>query len=246
VSPSRKELRRLGEQTRGLLDDLESGRQDLLSVPDLNRALRQLLRNQAAILEVLTSAGLGAGPEPTAKPDETATAERSSPRITLREKVGEKREEPQAPRHDLKPLEIVEELEERVERDPAQTESQAPEEVDAGGQEVGVPSRSKTVEVLKEEREVTGAVARTFVEEFDNRDKDYDKGLAKLNRWVAGRGGTPFQWRGDRAYLNAYVGGPNALRNYEEQLRERLGFGRRLGRLVVPGLDGEIVVYERT
>jgi hypothetical protein len=84
-----------------------------------------------------------------------------------------------------------------------------------------------------------------LVELFDNRDKDYEKGLDKLNRWTAGGAGTPFQLRGDRAYLNLDATGPESARNYEEQLMTRMGFSRRLGRLQVPGLTGVIVVYER-
>ena len=68
----------------------------------------------------------------------------------------------------------------------------------------------------------------------------------ELNRWIGGgQAGTPFQWRGDRAYLNLSGAGPAGVRKYEEQLMNRMGFSRRLGRLAVSELTGEIVVYER-
>ena len=98
---------------------------------------------------------------------------------------------------------------------------------------------------LGEARVVPFYVARGFVEAFDNRDKDFDKGLEKLNRWVSGSGGTPIQYRADRAYLNVHAGSAHSVKNYEVQLMERMGFSRRLGRLEVEGLDGEVVVYER-
>jgi hypothetical protein len=104
---------------------------------------------------------------------------------------------------------------------------------------------SMAEQVLQESRTLPGSLARVVVEEFDNRDKSYEKGLDKLNRWVAGGAGTPFQWRGDRAYLNVNGAGPQSVKNYEEQLMSRMGFSRRLGRLVVPGLQGEIIIYER-
>jgi hypothetical protein len=107
-------------------------------------------------------------------------------------------------------------------------------------------SKSLAEAILNETRELGPSIARLFVEEFDNRDKIYDKGLEKLNRWIGGgQQGTPFQWRGDRAYLNHTGARPAGVRKYEEQLMKRMGFSRRLGLLAVPDLRGEIVVYER-
>ncbi|MBL4844841.1 MAG: hypothetical protein JKY65_04875 [Planctomycetes bacterium] len=95
------------------------------------------------------------------------------------------------------------------------------------------------------EEKVSESQSRRFVEFFDHRDQDFAKGLEKLNRWTDGQGGTPFQVREDVAFLNVGCSEGGAQR-YEKNLMGRMGFNRRLGRLAISGLQGEIVVYERS
>jgi hypothetical protein len=201
-------LERLAERTRELLEDMDRARPELLSIAELNRAMRQLLANQAALLETLARRDLS----------ESQAAARPQIKVTPTLIQPEDTSTPPTEAPGLEAEEVTDEGE--------------------GGE------RSETV--LGPIKTVPGYVARQFIEQFDNRDKDYDKGLEKMNRWIAaGTSGTPFQWRGDRAYLNLNGAGSTSARNYQEQLMTRMGFSRRVGRLEVPGLDGEVVVYER-
>lgn len=211
----RDRLQRLFRVTRELVEDLDGGRPELLSVSDLNRALRQVLRNQVAILDALAAL---AAPEPAApsassSPGEVVAVRTFSADAELAPRNGHGR---------------------RAE----------PEEQGGGAPAAGGGSRAGVL--VGETRELDPHLARVCVEQFDNRDQSYERGLEKLNRWTSGgTGGTPYQWRGDRAYLNLTEASPTGAKTYEEQLTQRMGFSRRLGRLVVPGLLGEIVVYER-
>ncbi|HZV01017.1 MAG TPA: hypothetical protein VFF73_30155 [Planctomycetota bacterium] len=92
--------------------------------------------------------------------------------------------------------------------------------------------------------EVDGDRARAIVEEFDNRDHMFDRGLEKLNSWIAGgRGALPFQKRENHAYLNRTANSEAMIARIETELMSREGFTVRLGRLKVDGLEGEILVY---
>lgn len=243
-----EELRTLSQRTRSLLEDLDGTRQDVLSVADLNRALRQVLKNQVAILDSLVGDQGDPNARTTAQP--RAAVNGTSPRITLRQKDAEQATE--APASSRPPLTDDEP------DDPKKRDLTGVDRLETGElkQMLGplgeVPDQpelqqgSLALRVLNEDRELASYEARSFVEAFDNRDKDYAKGLEKLNRWVnGGQSGTPFQWRGDRAYLNLNGAAAEGVRRYEQQLMKRMGFSRRLGRLVVPDLKGDIVVYER-
>lgn len=184
-------LRALAERSESLLADLASTRDDVLAPVDLNRMLRQVLTNQAALLRRMAG---GAPSSPTA-------AETSAPRGAA---LGDEAEE-SAPAEPLSKAEVF----------------------------LGV-------------KEAMGEIrSRACVAAFDHRDRDFDSGLEKLNRWTEGNGGTPFQVREDVAYLNVGSSADSAKR-YEKNLMERMGFNRRLGRLAISGLSGEIVVYERS
>lgn len=316
AGPDRAEaLLRLASRSRELIDDLDGSRPELLSPPDLNRALKQILRNEVAILEFLSSvatpgAGLhsrpahrptgavppgtgaappGGGPRnglaPQARPGGRSSiavrprppAERPSPYKPSPykpapgegddgpddevEEVGawSRPDEPVPPVEPVPPLGPVNGAAPRngAAHAPEAPEPAAPTFAPAPAPEAAAeavaspapaaadPAVSLAESLLQETRTLPGSLARVVVELFDNRDKDYTKGLDKLNRWVSGGAGTPFQWRGERAYLNLNGAGKAAVKNYEEQLMTRMGFSKRLGRLVVPGLLGEIVVYER-
>lgn len=174
-------LRVLAERSESLLADLSSTRDDVLAPVDLNRMLRQVLTNQAALLRTLAGGDLSA--------------------------LGSS---------------------EQVAEEPAPAAPPSNAEVFLGVKNAVVESRT-----------------RVYVAAFDHRDQDFDAGLEKLNRWTEGNGGTPFQVREDVAYLNVGSSAESAQR-YEKNLMERMGFNRRLGRLTVSGLSGEIVVYERS
>ncbi len=93
---------------------------------------------------------------------------------------------------------------------------------------------------------VSGVKARAIVEEFDNRDHTFERGLEKLNSWVAGgKGALPFQKRDIHAYINRSASSEAMIARVESELMGREGFIRRLGRLQVDGLQGDILVYER-
>lgn len=218
----RQRLRRLFRNTRDLLEEMETSRQDLLSVVELNRALKQVLTNQAAILEALAAAP--ASPEVKVSPVEASRVDAVAGALDVA-----------AAHRNGNGAVVVRAKAEAV-------ESASDRESDASEPERDGP---RAVQVLGEEREVDRGAAFLYVEAFDNRDQSFDRGLEKLNAWISGGGGTPYQWRGDRAYLNVSVASPAGLLAYEEQLMNRMGFSRRIGRLVVPGLVGEIVVYER-
>lgn len=173
-------LRVLAERSESLLTDLSSTRDDVLAPVDLNRMLRQVLTNQAALLRAMAGGlpSVAASPEPGAgEPVPAAPPSNAEAFLGVKEAVSEIR-------------------------------------------------------------------TRACVAAFDHRDQDFDSGLEKLNRWTEGNGGTPFQVREDVAYLNVGSSAESAQR-YEKNLMERMGFNRRLGRLAISGLLGEIVVYER-
>ncbi len=262
----REQLRRLAERSRALLDELDLQRQDVLSVTELNRTLRQVLRNQVALLEAVAEPGraltIRAQPRPAeaaepaaAGPGESAARARPCAPFTaspaLDEDEGLEHGEAPRPAREVAPAPGAE-LSGAAQRPHGARNGSlngSTQAAPAGGEPAGDASadggESLAVRLLDERRHVPAGLARVLIEVFDNRDNDYAKGLDKMNRWVAGGAGTPFQWRGDRAYLNLNGVGPQAVKGYEEQLMVRMGFSRRLGRLVVPGLDGEIVVYER-
>ena len=182
-------LRALAERSESLLADLSSTRDDVLAPVDLNRMLRQVLTNQAALLRTMAGGDFSD--------------------LTL------------APQGDLASA-------------GEETEEPAP---------AGLPNNAEAFLGVKE---ALGEIqSRACVAAFDHRDRDFNSGLEKLNRWTEGNGGTPFQVREDVAYLNVGSSAESALR-YEKNLMERMGFNRRLGRLAISGLSGEIVVYERS
>ncbi len=217
----------------------------------------QILRNQAAILDGLVNGSVAArdaqlenssvNTRHMVRTDSNGTGAKA-PVISLRPKDvtpeadadaegGEPAPRPASP--------TVDDRDDPRDRDLSQVSSVEPKELESM---LGDIDGSKTLAeaILNEKRELGPSVARIFIAEFDNRDKIYEKGLEKLNRWIGGgQSGTPFQWRGDRAYLNLSGAGPVGVRKYEEQLMKRMGFSRRLGRLAVSDLSGEIVVYER-
>jgi len=93
---------------------------------------------------------------------------------------------------------------------------------------------------------VEGDHARAIVEEFDNRDHIFERGLEKLNSWLGGgRGALPFQKRDHHAYLNRSANSEAMIARIENELMGREGFTRRLGKLKVDGLSGDILVYEK-
>lgn len=188
------------QRSRALLEDLSAARDDVLAPVDLNRILRLLLSNQAALLaalaegagQVADGAEVPLAAEPAASLSEGASSQGS----------------------------------------PLASEPTSALPASLAEQYLGVRDA------------VSGGMARIYVEAFDHRDNDFEKGLDKLNRWTEGTGGTPFQVREDRAYLNLGSSAESAQR-YEKNLMERMGFSRRIGRLVISGLEGEVVVYER-
>lgn len=189
----------LAAETRALVQRLESNLRanpERLSIASFNQAVARTLRNQVAILEVLSRL-IGAGRE-------------GGTRAPV-------------------PADAVADGSDDVDVTPDQ-----PIRIPAPAPAPGAPAP-----------QVAGFPARTFVEAFDNRDRSFDRGLEKLNLWVGGGGGTPFQYRGTRAYLNVSGLGPDNVLRFEELLMERMGFSIRLGRLVIDGLRGEIVVYEK-
>lgn len=211
-------LERLAERTRELLEDMDRARPELLSIAELNRALRQILANQAALLDS------------QARTELTASQAAARPQIKVTPAPSPAAEEPTKTHDD----------------DSAPSAHGEFEDAESSDSTSDGEGKARRETVLGPLKTVPGYVARQFIEQFDNRDKDYDKGLEKMNRWIAaGTSGTPFQWRGDRAYLNLNGAGSTSARNYQEQLMTRMGFSRRIGRLEVPGLEGEVVVYER-
>lgn len=253
-APSPADLGRLAARTRELVLDLETTRADVLSVADLNRALRQVLRNQVSILEFL--AGSGLQPAPSGEGATATLATQVLPRPQASSQALPRPEAHAAPAASGAQARLGEPLvfEPDEPAVPALNGTngaarlEAPVDLDAGeaaSSTSAAAELSVAEQVLREARVLSVHMARSVVEAFDNRDKNYDKGLEKLNRWVSGGAGTPFQWRGDRAYLNPNGAGAAAVKNYEEQLMSRMGFSRRLGRLVVPGLQGEVIIYER-
>lgn len=259
MSPTDDRLRQLARLTRTLLDELDGGRPDVLSPVDLNRALRQLLRNQIAILERLGGAERVSEPglRTQALSPRSASDNGSAPRITLRERAADPAPASADADAELRaydPAPQPDEADDPALRDLSRAEPLHPGELRELQAALGADESllenateaSLAEEILGESRTIPPAVARSLVEAFDNRDKDYDKGLTKLNRWVGGgSSGTPFQWREDKAYLNLSGLSPSAILRYEKQLMSRMGFRRRLGRLHVPDLKGEVVVYER-
>lgn len=254
-APSPGDLGRLAARTRELVLDLEAARADVLSVADLNRALRQVLRNQVVILECLAASqapAVAAPSSPAASTGGAASGSQAAPRpdasaahARLAEasgSQGRRQAEPLVFEPDEPPVAAL-----NGTHAAAKLNVPAAEAAEAAPATAAAPTAEGSVaeQVLRESRVLPVHIARSVVEAFDNRDKDYDKGLEKLNRWVSGGAGTPFQWRGDRAYLNLNGAGAAAVKNYEEQLMSRMGFSRRLGRLVVPGLQGEVIIYER-
>lgn len=276
-----EDLRRLAVRTRELAEELDRARPDLLSVTELNRALRHILGTQAAILEALARV------DAASALSASASASRPQIRVSSRDASpashgGKRPLEPVELRPDellddpildldeadakLPATEFGKEPAPQVPASEAPTRTlpavgpadlpagpvngAAPANGSANGASAATaappPGTSYAEAWLNEKRTVPSHLARQFVCQFDNRDKDYDKGLDKLNRWVAaGSAGTPFQWRGDQAYLSLSGAAASSIRNYEDQLMTRMGFSRRLGRLDVPGLEGEIVIYER-
>ena len=182
-------LRALAERSESLLADLSSSRDDVLAPVDLNRMLRQVLTNQAALLRTMAGGDL-------------SDLNLASQAVSASAGQG--------------------------------AEEQAP---------AGPPSNAEAFLGVKEA--LGEGRSRACVAAFDHRDRDFNSGLEKLNRWTEGNGGTPFQVREDVAYLNVGSSADSAQR-YEKNLMERMGFNRRLGRLTTPGLSGEIVVYERS
>lgn len=253
TSPGSEALRRLAEQSRTLLGELDHARPELLSIGELNRTLRQILTNQAALLEAIAEAPqrpqIKIRPAKPAEltPLELEDLDRAA-EAALDQAVGDAngsdaptKVEPAAAKGDDaakdEPLAKAGGPQAKTAGQPPAADAPA---LNGGSQSGGV------AELLAETQPIPRHLCRGFVCDFDNRDRDYDKGLEKLNRWIsAGSSGTPFQWRGDHAYLNLKGAGGNSARTYEEQIMARMGFSRRLGRLDVPGLDGDVVVYER-
>lgn len=202
-------LERLAQRSEELLEDLDHARGDVLSVSDLNRTLKQVLRNQVEILRSLSAA-----PAPIVALASAAPAPATS--------------------------------EVRVEGDGLSLDAGEPEAGDPASSDPASSDPATRAEaLLGVTATIMGARARQAVADFDHRDKDFDKGLAKLKSWTEGGSGTPFQLRGDRAYLNINGSSPEGVKSYEKNLMQRMGFARRLGVLEVEGLVGEVVLYER-
>ena len=207
-------LERLAQRSEELLEDLDHARGDVLSVSDLNRTLKQVLRNQVEILRSLSAA-----PAPILALASAAPAPATS--------------------------------EVRVEGDGLSLDAGEPEAGDpassdpASSDPASSDPATRAEALLGVTATIMGARARQAVADFDHRDKDFDKGLAKLKSWTEGGSGTPFQLRGDRAYLNINGSSPEGVKSYEKNLMQRMGFARRLGVLEVEGLVGEVVLYER-
>lgn len=252
-----EDLQRLAARTRELVLDLDATRADVLSVADLNRALRQVLRNQVAIIDFLAGSRARLPDDARAAearlPDDAQARRPEASRTTPRPGASQASARPGVEPLVFEPDELAVPAlsgnngpSNGAVRLEAGQGAEAPASTDDAPTAAPEGAAASVAEqILRELRVLPVHIARSVVEEFDNRDKSYDKGLDKLNRWVAGGTGTPFQWRGDRAYLNPNGAGPAAVKNYEEQLMSRMGFSRRLGRLVVPGLQGEVIIYER-
>jgi len=241
-------LRRLADRTRDLLEYLDRTRQVVLAPGDLNRTLRQILRNQVAILSALDGA-----PSDTPARPAPAAAWPTAPLISVQPKPASddlpellpEEEGGDGPELTLGTDELASLVGELNRRKETHTNTNG--RAHSPKVHTATTTEGSEADALTETRVVPPSQAKAFVERFDNQDRDYEKGLAKLNRWTAaGMGGTPFQMRDDWAYLNLKGASPSGVRNYEEQLMKRMGFSRRVGRLELPGLVGEIVVYERT
>ena len=244
TSPGSEALRRLAEQSRTLLGELDHARPELLSIGELNRTLRQILTNQAALLEAIAEAPqrpqIKIRP---AKPAELTPLELEDLDRAAEDALDQAVGNTNGSAAPTKVEPVAKDESAKAEAPQAKAAEQSPAK-DAPPLNGAV--QSGLAELLAETQPIPRHLCRGFVCDYDNRDRDYDKGLEKLNRWIsAGSSGTPFQWRGDHAYLNLKGAGGNSARTYEEQIMARMGFSRRLGRLDVPGLDGDVVVYER-
>lgn len=247
---SDQRLSHLANRTRDLLEDLDRTRQDVLAPADLNRTLRQILRNQQSILSALANIGI----TPNDRPASAPALQASAPLISIQPKPATETDDDLPPADPELTLDsdelasLVGDLKHTKHKNGSGQQTR-PETKTNGRVRAPAVHTSETPEgddALSEKRVVPPTLAKVFVERFDNQDRDFEKGLVKLNRWVsAGTGGTPFQMRDDWAYLNLKGASPAGVRNYEEQLMKRMGFGRRVGRLELPGLVGDIVVYER-
>ncbi|MGE0709776.1 MAG: hypothetical protein AB7N76_21855 [Planctomycetota bacterium] len=238
----------MAARTQGLLQELEWTRGDLLSVADLNRGLRVLLRNQVAIMRALVSAGTVAPAAPAAVTplSVSVTPISVTPVATAPVAAAPVAAAPVAAISE-EPARAPEELDLGAsDSDEAAAVAKSAGSDEAAGSAETLPEiLTRAVELLGTMAAIEGRLARELVAAFDHRDRDYDKGLEKLIRWTEGTGGTPFQLRGERAYLNVGGSSREGVQSYEQNLMKRMGFVRRLGRLVIPGLDGEVVIYER-
>ena len=266
------QLEQLAARTEELLAELDWERADTLSLTDLNRTLRVLLRGQAAILRGqsallrglqsgglpsggLPSGGLPSGGLPSGGWEAGGHEARStSPTPAAKTELAEtelERPARLAPSLEVDGLPTTAQVlgleggasAPEGETSPPRSESTTLE--DGASPETPQIGNALAAELLGVSTTVEGRLARELVAAFDHREQDYDKGLEKLNRWTEGTGGTPFQLRGGRAYLNVGGSSREGVQSYEQNLMKRMGFVRRLGRLVIPGLDGVVVIYER-
>ena len=217
-------LERLAQRSEELLEDLDHARGDVLSVSDLNRTLKQVLRNQVEILRSLSAA-----PAPILALASAAPAPATSEVRVEGDGLSLDAGEPEAG--------------DPASSDPASSDPASSDPASSDPASSDPATRAEAL--LGVTATIMGARARQAVADFDHRDKDFDKGLAKLKSWTEGGSGTPFQLRGDRAYLNINGSSPEGVKSYEKNLMQRMGFARRLGVLEVEGLVGEVVLYER-
>lgn len=232
---SPKELSDLARETRLLADEIASGLRsspERLNMPTIMTAIVRGLRNQEAILEALASLGSPAQQTAGATPPLAAIV----PSAPAAPRNGAS-SSPSTASARLRRIEADEDFE----GDALEIEPEAPR---PRPQPLAVPRELDGAE--REIKSVTGPRARAVVCEFDNRDREFARGLSKLNAWLSAGGlGLPFQKRDAHAYLNTGALSEAMLAHVERELQTREGFPYKLGRLVIDGLQGEVVIYGR-
>lgn len=112
-------------------------------------------------------------------------------------------------------------------------------------------SAELTAKVVKVDiRSVSQSVLQDAVRAFDKRDNMFERGLKKLNDWLAcpsGGPGLPYQLRPQRnyAYLNTTGLTDEKILEREGRLIEYFQYSHRLGRLDHAEIRGEVWLYRK-
>lgn len=95
--------------------------------------------------------------------------------------------------------------------------------------------------------DLTKAESARALQAFDNRDHNLKRGLQKMNDWLSGVTGTPFQHRPQQHFAFLRVSGLSAdkILDRERDLKRYTRLTQRLGRLKYEGLEGEVWLYGR-